>query len=688
MVRRILRRHGTFRRAVLIWSLVSGVAWVTAWSRRAFSLARPELPNWPAKLNKAENDYDEAKQKLEAEFQKEPQQRDQQRIEFLQKAMQNAQKRLEFAQQMLLQAQSPPSEAKITEDVIDQKIKDKEWRLPENPDVSPLFNREKELEQVQNYIANPFAFANKDGLFNLLGTSGMKGIGKTQLLLNSLQAVENLSNTKAVYFTFNRHGDLKEKFQESRRQGHDHAKALGHAILTACYVPEELAMTCNLDECLGIVRKLVSASSDERLVIFIDELGLLDAYEKKPVVVPVLQSLMRQMDKQKGKLVFVFSHLLEEMLKRGATDASGRKIDGIPLVALAIDIWRTNPDFSEWAEAARKHSGVHQLLLSCTGHPRCLFEGLRVVEDLCKSPPQTATAFERARQQIINECKFDGMEYTLEESMLMQWFSPLEQMNETALDRAGLLVRVKTGSEKRMEGLMFHYEAVLRIALDGKPIALNKFYTTHYIGTKFKRMRGLVAALPTDGGNIIEFVQDFIEIDAVIKLLEEGVTIVSQKQSEEGVEYLTPWRLNDAEGKLVVACVQCKFVKDKVPWSNVKKHMHSAVEPLKQKKIEVFPVIYATPDQGTIQENTYKDGVYFNEVSIFKFTSKLGILRLHTEKLGKSLQKEVPVLNRSRSEVADETGIFAMSSNTSFTEDQTQHVRKTIRFHGFSDFLE
>ena len=180
------------------------------------------------------------------------------------------------------------------------------------------------------------SFANKDGLFNLLGTSGMKGIGKTQLLLNSLQAVENPSNTKAVYFTFNRHGELKDRFHDS----------LGHAVLTACDVPKELAMTCNFDKCLGIVRKLVSASSDERLVIFIDEVGLLDAYEKEPVVVPLLQSLMRCMDKRKGKLVFVFSRLLEEMLKRGATDERGRKIAGIPLVALAIDIWRTNPDFS------------------------------------------------------------------------------------------------------------------------------------------------------------------------------------------------------------------------------------------------------------------------------------------------------------------------------------------------------
>jgi len=590
-------------------------------------------------------------------------------------------------------------EDKITEDVIDQKIKGKEWRLPENPGVSSLFSREKELKHVQSYIANPFEFANKDGLFNLLGTSGMKGIGKTQLLLNSLQVVENLSNTKAVYFTFNGQGNLKDRFHESHRQGHSHDRAFGHAILTACNVPQGLAMTCNFDECLGILRKLVSASNDERLVIFIDELGLLDAYEKETVVVPLLQSLMRCMDKWKGKLVFVFSHLFEDMLTRGATQQSGRKVDGVSLAALAVDFWKTNPAFCAWATAAQRDAGIHQLLLSCAGHPRCLFEGLKVkaVQDLCNcNVPQTAITLERARSHIINECKFDDRKFDLQKSMLMQWFSPLEQVDETPLDRSGLLVRVKTGlgeetasllhplvlswwaqenqqssslaehlcrayefdaelaagSEKRMEGLMFHYEAVLRIALEGKPIELSKFYVTDYIGATYQDML-LVGALPAGGGSLVRFVQDFSDMDLVIDLLKKGKIVVSQKQSEEGVEYLTPWRLNDAEGKLVVACVQCMFVKDKVQWSKVKQHMHSAVKPLTDKKIDFFPVIYATTDQDTIQERIYKDGVYFNEVGIFKFTSKLGILRLHTEKLGKSLQKEVPVLNSSRSEVAD-----------------------------------
>ena len=43
--------------------------------------------------------------------------------------------------------------------------------------------------------------------FALMGTSGMKGIGKTQLLVNSLQTVEtDLPNTKGMYFTFNQQG--------------------------------------------------------------------------------------------------------------------------------------------------------------------------------------------------------------------------------------------------------------------------------------------------------------------------------------------------------------------------------------------------------------------------------------------------------------------------------------------------
>ena len=56
-----------------------------------------------------------------------------------------------------------------------------------------------------------------------------------------------------------------------------------------------------------------SASPDQRLVMYIDKLGVLD--EAQSVVVPLLQALMQR--------IFVFSHLLEEMLIDGATEGSG-----------------------------------------------------------------------------------------------------------------------------------------------------------------------------------------------------------------------------------------------------------------------------------------------------------------------------------------------------------------------------
>ena len=399
----------------------------------------------------------------------------------------------------------------------------------------------------------------------------------------------------------------------------------------------------------------MNAGDDEHIVLFVDDLGRLD--EDLPVgantrVVPLLKALMQCMDVVENKNVFAFSHLRDTMLKKTATTGSGRPITCLALAALRIDTWREGERFAVWRQAATKWSGLHQLLLLCAGHPRSLFDGLQAVAKEQPSLPELREApvskvLYAARETIMRVCKFASRlgGLLMGDTTVMQWFNPLEQMDLGVINDRGLLVRVDTGcelkaffhplvlcewarqchiknksprayhlqkacefdtglgedSEKRMEGLMFHYEAVLRIAFEGKLMELSKFYLTDDIGDNFKAML-LVGALPQGG-----------------------------------------------EGELVVACVQCKFVKDNVPWSNVKEHMHSAVKPLRTKKIGFFPVIYATPDQDTIQENIYKDGVYFNEVDIFKFTRKLGILRFHTEKL----QKEVPVLYRSRSEVAD-----------------------------------
>jgi len=100
---------------------------------------------------------------------------------------------------------------------------------------------------------------------------------------------------------------------------------------------------------------------------------------------------------------------------------------------------------------------------------------------------------------------------------------------------------------------------------------------------------------------------------------------------------------------LIVACVQCKFVKTSTNWTSIQEQMSTATDWLKKQKIHHFPVIYTTADLSSIQPQTYEDGIYFTEEDIFEFTKKLGVLRLHTQKLGKKMQEKHPYLQRASS---------------------------------------
>ena len=599
-------------------------------------------------------------------------------------------------------------QVELTDEKIRQMIDAGTWKLPESATTLPVQEREKELQEITNYIEEVRRGDKSYGgaTFRLLGTAGMTGIGKTQLLLNGLKRAKELTNVKAAYFTFNGQGGLKASFLDHLTKGAQYGDAFGRTLLAACSVKDE-AKALNLKEGIKILRKLMDAGNNEHIVLFIDDLGFLDENLQegvRPPVVPLLKDFMQFMDPLENKAIFIFSHLLEEMLA-GVTEGSGRPLQCLSLRALQIDTWKRGDRFQRWREAAAQWSGVHQLLLLCAGHPRSLFDGLdRVAKEqpevLKLNEAPTPVALYRARATITNVCKFDSMlDDLMEDSTVSKWFNLLGERNLRALRNQGLLVEVNIGgedleeeaffhplvlcewarrcqkrsrlalhlqkayeydaqlgegSEKRMEGLMYHYEAVLRIALDGKPICLKEFYKTDFIGDQFKYM-SLVAALPEGTSSLVEFVKDFSDMKHVTGLLKKGITVVSTKQVEVGVEYLTPWRQDTADGELVVAFVQCKFVQRKADWKTIKDRMGTAVERFKDEQIQVVPVVYATPDQYTIDSKTYQDGVYFTEKSLFEFTRKLGILRLHTEKLGKSLEEHVPVLSRSRSKLANST---------------------------------
>jgi hypothetical protein len=148
----------------------------------------------------------------------------------------------------------------------------------------------------------------------------------------------------------------------------------------------------------------------------------------------------------------------------------------------------------------------------------------------------------------------------------------------------------------------------------------------------------------------VEVVDDFSDMTHVLALLQKGFIVVSKKHSEPGVEYFSPFR-DTLNGALVVAAVQCKFVTHRTLWGEILTKMNQATEELKTRNIEWFPVVYTTADVRQLQSVTYANGVYFTATDIFDFTSRVGVLRLHTQKLGEILGELYPQLARARSEI-------------------------------------
>merc|ERR1712156_437166 len=193
---------------------------------------------------------------------------------------------------------------------------------------------------------------------------------------------------------------------------------------------------------------------------------------------------------------------------------------------------------------------------------------------------------------------------------------------------------------------MYHYEAVLRKASEGKNFTLNDFFKSEH--TSDNLWQSEVTVKVPNASQLVRSVKDFSKAEDVLRLLGTGFIVVSEFHNEYALEYLSPF-LDASDGTLIVACVQCKFVQSTVNWSDIKTMMADATQWLKQKKIKCFPVIYTTADQHSIKPETYAGGIYFNETDMFEFTKRLGVLRLHTQKLGKNMEQTHKWLSRASS---------------------------------------
>ena len=128
-------------------------------------------------------------------------------------------------------------QVEVTDETIQQMVRAGTWKLPKHEDTQEVLERQPQLDMIVDYIQHvqKGEKAGK-GVFPLLGTAGMIGIGKTQLLLNGLKRASELENVTGPGFTFNGQGNLKELFQQSLGTEKQYGDALGQALLRACEV--------------------------------------------------------------------------------------------------------------------------------------------------------------------------------------------------------------------------------------------------------------------------------------------------------------------------------------------------------------------------------------------------------------------------------------------------------------------
>jgi hypothetical protein len=259
-------------------------------------------------------------------------------------------------------------------------------------------------EYIDGVLTNSdYSYVEKDGKYQVLGISGMKGIGKSELLKQIGTIVtKKFKNFKSVYITFSGGGtyrdDLLSYLRNSPTGRYD---AFGQLLLKLCNVDIQLFSQLNFKQCLTEFRSILQMTSNDVLLILIDEIGSF----VPPHDSTLLSSLMSNMEQEKGKLIFIFAHIKQQFLKN-ASPGSGRPVKIIPLTSLEIDIWKNDKTLEV---AATKFPSIHQLLLSCSGHPRSLFDSLyiairRIPDLLTEATDPTVIA--KARDIIIQNSQF------------------------------------------------------------------------------------------------------------------------------------------------------------------------------------------------------------------------------------------------------------------------------------------
>lgn len=204
----------------------------------------------------------------------------------------------------------------------------------------------------------------------------MPGIGKTSLLSWIAQEYNGMM------ISFNGDGNVQRFYNLFLEHTKDPLNAFGQVLLTRCGISSDLVQFFKFEEAIAYCRTMLQLADDKPLVICVDEIGVLE-----DGAVKLMHYLMNAMDdtSQRGKLIFVFSHVLPSFLLLEASPKTGT---GRPVILLDLKLIDLkvmldsfcDPTFprhnAEVVKACQLYPAVHQLFLSCSGHPPGCVRGL------------------------------------------------------------------------------------------------------------------------------------------------------------------------------------------------------------------------------------------------------------------------------------------------------------------------
>ena len=585
----------------------------------------------------------------------------------------------------------------------------KRWEhLKFDPYKQELICRESAKEIILDYAAKVVRkdkdYWTQDDKSKLLTSYGVKGTGKTAVMRAMVGFEDNPGwvqaadpNARAVTSSFNECGGNVNTFgNDCEKLGlHRTDIAFGRHILRYNGMCEEdVQRVGSFKTAVFLLRKKLGQTIPGTLVIGIDELAMIEG-EAAKVVSSLMQqqdSSIRYPDKYGGPVIFVMSALAESFASKVQT-ASGRpiltniRLHNLPQ-AEAFDLLP-----ADIRSAAKKDGRIQKLINQCGGNPRALFEGVMNSRDYLVKGDQEVydSDIAKARSTILMECKIiSTIQGHTPMDIVSTWFAqvPTKAWRET-MRSAGLLQPVEskdsneiffplmlaewanseedlsslmshhiagcydsddqimTGQERRVEGLLMHYEIVRKVAyhhLKMEP-RIDEFFNHSTVTAATKATDRKCDLLRADdtflfefndlSTNLVSHVSKFKELtDSDWRLFSDGRTLYSDLSNEKGIEYITPhFRLINGKSVLTAEVCQIKYTTQSADWPNWQEKLKTSpgVKALNKKKIPWFAVYYVS--HSSIPQTYKTDCIHFPKDALDKFTAPLGILHVEKETL-------------------------------------------------------